>query len=74
MGPKPYFIFLTIFRIVLEVKATDDGLPSLSSECEVEIKILDENDNDPKISLTPVYPDAQNPKGKLYLKKLILFI
>ena len=58
------FLFY-LFRIVLKIKATDNGLPSLSSECEVEMKILDENDNDPKISLTPVYPDAKYPQGIL---------
>ena len=49
-------------KIILEVKATDNGLPPLSSKCEVEIKIVIGNYHNPKISLTPIYPDVQNPE------------
>jgi len=46
--------------IRLKIKATDGGSPSMSSECDVLIKIMDENDHDPRITLTPIRPSDAN--------------
>ena len=62
-----YFLNLQVyFSIKLTIKAADSGVPSLSSETTLTIKIVDTNDHAPTIVLTPCQPKAEEPNGKFF--------
>ena len=55
---------MQLLRISLIVMAKDAGNPPMSSETTIIINIIDENDHDPLVTLTPVYPSSKNKSGR----------
>ena len=47
----------------MTILASDAGIPSLSSEAVVVIRILDSNDHAPAVSLTPCVTDENTDDG-----------
>ena len=60
-----HFLNLQVyFSIKLTIKAADSGVPALSSETTLTIKIVDTNDHAPTIMLTPCQPSLEEPNGE----------